>query len=149
MKEIRETKDKQYNQRKNALNWFVEEYIKTKDSLRKVWLWQSIYSYIIFWMKSRGKAYYTNRVIITLLSILVLSKSDCPTGTTGFNCVACPTGCDTCTTNSSTCDVCSKGYYISSSTCIQCPTNCLQCDTPTYCINCIPGYDAVTNAAGQ
>jgi hypothetical protein len=35
MKSIRETKDKQYHQRKNELNWFVEEYIKTKESLRK------------------------------------------------------------------------------------------------------------------
>ena len=35
MKDIRLTKDKQYNQRKNALNWYVEEYIKTKASLRK------------------------------------------------------------------------------------------------------------------
>lgn len=35
MKEIRGTKDKQYNQRKNELNWYVETYIKTKDSLRK------------------------------------------------------------------------------------------------------------------
>ena len=41
MKEIRANKDKQYNSRKNELNWFVEEYIKTKDSLRggrKAWL---------------------------------------------------------------------------------------------------------------
>lgn len=36
MKEIRATKDKQYNQRKNELNWYVEEYIKTKESLRNV-----------------------------------------------------------------------------------------------------------------
>lgn len=35
MKNIRGTKDKQYNQRKNELNWYVETYIKTKDSLRK------------------------------------------------------------------------------------------------------------------
>ena len=34
MKDIRANKDKQYNARKNELNWFVEEYIKTKDSLR-------------------------------------------------------------------------------------------------------------------
>lgn len=36
MKEIRATKDKQFNSRKNELNWYVEEYIKTKESLRKV-----------------------------------------------------------------------------------------------------------------
>ena len=36
MKSIRDHPNRQYNQRKNALNWFVEEYIKTKDSLRKV-----------------------------------------------------------------------------------------------------------------
>jgi hypothetical protein len=35
MKDIRGTKDKQYHQRKNELNWYVETYIKTKDSLRK------------------------------------------------------------------------------------------------------------------
>jgi hypothetical protein len=35
MKEIRGAKDKQYHQRKNELNWYVETYIKTKDSLRK------------------------------------------------------------------------------------------------------------------
>ncbi len=35
MGEIRGTKDKQYHQRKNELNWYVETYIKTKDSLRK------------------------------------------------------------------------------------------------------------------
>lgn len=36
MKEIRAKKDKQFNSRKNELNWYVEEYIKTKESLRKV-----------------------------------------------------------------------------------------------------------------
>ena len=35
MKDIRANKDKQYHQRKNELNWYVETYIKTKDSLRK------------------------------------------------------------------------------------------------------------------
>ena len=35
MKSIREQKDKQYHQTKNELNWYVEEYIKTKESLRK------------------------------------------------------------------------------------------------------------------
>lgn len=35
MKEIRATKDKQYHARKNELNWYVQTYIKTKDSLRK------------------------------------------------------------------------------------------------------------------
>ena len=35
MQEIRGHKDKQYHQRKNELNWYVETYIKTKDSLRK------------------------------------------------------------------------------------------------------------------
>lgn len=35
MKDIRAAKDKQYHQRKNELNWYVETYIKTKDSLRK------------------------------------------------------------------------------------------------------------------
>ena len=35
MKEIRDTKDKQYHARKNELNWYVETYIKTKESLRK------------------------------------------------------------------------------------------------------------------
>jgi hypothetical protein len=35
MQEIRGSKDKQYHQRKNELNWYVETYIKTKDSLRK------------------------------------------------------------------------------------------------------------------
>lgn len=35
MKEIRSNQDKQYNSRKNELNWYVETYIKTKDSLRK------------------------------------------------------------------------------------------------------------------
>ena len=35
MNQIRATKDKQYHQRKNELNWYVETYIKTKDSLRK------------------------------------------------------------------------------------------------------------------
>ena len=35
MKEIRAGQDKQYNSRKNALNWYVDQYIKTKASLRK------------------------------------------------------------------------------------------------------------------
>lgn len=35
MMDIRSGKDKQYHQRKNELNWYVETYIKTKDSLRK------------------------------------------------------------------------------------------------------------------
>ena len=35
MKDIRSRQDKQYNSRKNPLNWYVETYIKTKDSLRK------------------------------------------------------------------------------------------------------------------
>lgn len=35
MANIRTSKDKQYHQRKNELNWYVETYIKTKDSLRK------------------------------------------------------------------------------------------------------------------
>jgi len=35
MKRIGEQKDKQYHQTKNELNWYVEEYIKTKESLRK------------------------------------------------------------------------------------------------------------------
>jgi hypothetical protein len=35
MQDIRGGKDKQYHQRKNELNWYVETYIKTKDSLRK------------------------------------------------------------------------------------------------------------------
>ena len=35
MKDIRGHQDKQFNSRKNALNWYVEESIKTKDILRK------------------------------------------------------------------------------------------------------------------
>ena len=35
MKDIRAHPDKKYNSRKNELNWYVETYIKTKDSLRK------------------------------------------------------------------------------------------------------------------
>ena len=86
-------------------------------------------------------------LLLTLL--LAYAASQCPDGTTGYNCAECPTGCDTCDTSVSTCDACTTGYYLdSSSVCNACPSNCLECSTPFSCTRCIPGYDTKTNASG-
>ena len=87
--------------------------------------------------------------LLSFFSLLLLSHQQCPSGTTGYNCVGCPTGCDVCNTDPSYCDTCSSGYYIDSSNlCNQCPNNCLVCNTPYVCTTCIPGYDTTTNADG-
>lgn len=69
--------------------------------------------------------------ITTILIILYLplfTYQQCPDGTTGYNCVECPSGCDTCDTDASYCDTCTTGYYIDSSNlCNACPSNCLAC----------------------
>ena len=83
-----------------------------------------------------------------LLLFIWLAQGQCPTGTVGFLCTSCPTGCDECS-DASTCTTCSKGYYLVTTTCTACPNNCLECETPTVCINCIPGYDTFFNAAGE
>jgi hypothetical protein len=102
-------------------------------------------------MKERGlpEGIIAKTVILALCIWFV--SGQCPSGTTGFNCVACPDGCDVCDNSSSICDTCSKGYYldINTSLCNTCPNSCLECDNPFYCITCTPGYDSSYNAAGE
>lgn len=86
---------------------------------------------------------------LALLIVISLVKGQCPSGTTGYNCQACPDGCDNCDTNPATCDTCSTGYYIDSSNlCLACPSNCLACSTPYVCTTCTPGYDTTINSNG-
>ena len=60
-------------------------------------------------------------ITIIIMACLVSSASgQCPTGTTGYNCQSCITGCDVCDTSITTCDTCTKGYYLDSAT-----TTCL------------------------
>ena len=58
MNEIRSHKDKQYHQRKNELNWYVETYIKTKESLRKCWLFTLSHSNQLLQKPSNEIKYY-------------------------------------------------------------------------------------------
>jgi|JI10StandDraft_1071094.scaffolds.fasta_scaffold1408288_1 hypothetical protein len=88
-------------------------------------------------------------LLLLILFLPLLSVQQCPSGTTGYNCVSCPSGCDTCDTDPTYCDTCTTGYYLDSSNlCNACPNNCLACSTPYVCTTCTPGYDAITNADG-
>lgn len=51
--------------------------------------------------------------------------------------MACPVGCQTCTSIAS-CQSCTVGYYLSGSTCSACNANCLECSS-TGCSKCAIG----------
>lgn len=66
----------------------------------------------------------------------------CPAGQYYYlsRCVACTTGCTKCSSSSS-CQLCSPGYYRSStSKCSACYTYCATCTSYSYCNACKPGY---------
>jgi len=92
----------------------------------------------------------TNYTFLILGCLIDSAFGQCPTGTTGYNCQSCITGCDVCDTSITTCDTCTTGYYLDSatSTCSECPSNCLDCSTPYVCTTCTPGYDTYTDTSG-
>lgn len=82
--------------------------------------------------------------------LLGVGSAQCSSGTTGYNCVACPDGCDNCDTVSTLCDTCSTGYYIDSlSVCVVCPNHCLKCESASICSTCTPGYETTYNDSGE
>ena len=73
-------------------------------------------------------------IIITLTTSLQLCSS-----TSNTNCLPCSRECNTCS-QPSTCNTCSKQYYLSNNTtCSTCSQNCLVCDS-TGCATCSNPY---------
>lgn len=57
----------------------------------------------------------------------------------GTACESCPTGCKTCTSNT-TCQSCKVGFYLVSSTCTALPAFCVALTSNNVCSQCFAGY---------
>ena len=66
--------------------------------------------------------------------------------TSNPQCIACSqNNCQICT-NSSACDSCSNGYYLTNGTCTACLSGCESCSNSTVCSDCFEGYYLSQNA---
>lgn len=55
-------------------------------------------------------------------------------------CVLCqPSSCANCDGDSTICQICNNGYYLSGGRCYNCQSNCLTCLSNTQCSTCTPG----------
>ena len=54
-------------------------------------------------------------------------------------CTLCPTGCKTCT-DATTCQSCTRGYFLVGSSCVLMPNNCVNVDAQGVCTACFGGY---------